>query len=174
MAYLLTQMFLYMLVALILGIILGWLIWGRNPSESVDNSDLIAERDRLKAELDACGRDRRDIQAKLEACNAARASLEGAAEAASATPAAAVVGTEPTRLSAPRGGKADDLTQIKGVASVMEALLHKLGFYHFDQIANWTDTELAWVDENLEGFKGRASRDEWISQAKVLATQSKS
>ncbi|NDD34657.1 MAG: fused NADH-quinone oxidoreductase subunit E/endonuclease, partial [Rhodobacteraceae bacterium] len=25
------------------------------------------------------------------------------------------------------------------------------------------------VDENLEGFKGRASRDEWVSQANTLA-----
>ena len=28
---------------------------------------------------------------------------------------------------------------------------------------------LAWVDENLEGFKGRVSRDKWVEQARVLA-----
>ena len=44
-----------------------------------------------------------------------------------------------------------------------------MGFYHFDQIANWTDAEIAWVDSNLEGFKGRATRDEWVAQAKILA-----
>jgi NADH-quinone oxidoreductase subunit E len=49
-------------------------------------------------------------------------------------------------------------------------MLNGMGFYHFDQIAAWTDKELAWVDQNLEGFKGRASRDEWVSQAKQLAS----
>ncbi len=28
---------------------------------------------------------------------------------------------------------------------------------------------MAWVDENLEGFKGRVSRDDWVAQAKTLA-----
>jgi len=51
----------------------------------------------------------------------------------------------------------------------MEQLLHKLGFFHYDQVAKWTPAEVAWVDENLEGFKGRVSRDDWVSQAKILA-----
>ena len=29
--------------------------------------------------------------------------------------------------------------------------------------------EVAWVDENLEGFKGRVSRDRWVEQARELA-----
>ena len=44
-----------------------------------------------------------------------------------------------------------------------------MGFFHFDQIAAWTADELAWVNSNLEGFKGRATRDEWVAQAKLLA-----
>ena len=51
----------------------------------------------------------------------------------------------------------------------MEKLLNSLGYYHFDQIAAWTPAETAWVDDNLEGFKGRATRDNWSSQAKELA-----
>ena len=51
----------------------------------------------------------------------------------------------------------------------VEALLHRLGFYHFDQIANWTADEVAWVDQNLEGFRGRVSRDGWVAQARTLA-----
>ena len=46
--------------------------------------------------------------------------------------------------------------------------MHRLGCYHFDQIANWTPAELAWVDANLEGFHGRATRDDWIGQARIL------
>jgi NADH-quinone oxidoreductase subunit E len=44
-----------------------------------------------------------------------------------------------------------------------------MGFFHFDQIAKWGQDELAWVDQNLEGFKGRASRDSWVDQAEKLA-----
>lgn len=52
----------------------------------------------------------------------------------------------------------------------MAALCNRLGFYHFDQIAAWTADEVAWVDQNLEGFKGRVSRDNWVEQSKTLAS----
>ncbi|WP_244905881.1 hypothetical protein [Rhodovulum imhoffii] len=82
---------------------------------------------------------------------------------------AAEVGTRPVALDGPRAGQADDLKRIKGVGPKLERLCNRLGFYHFDQIAAWTPDEIAWVDENLEGFKGRVSRDEWVAQARVLA-----
>lgn len=81
----------------------------------------------------------------------------------------ALTPVRPAGLAAPREGGADDLKRIRGVGPKLEPLLHALGFYHFDQIANWTAAELAWVDENLEGFRGRASRDDWIGQARLLA-----
>ena len=76
---------------------------------------------------------------------------------------------KPDMLTAPREGKADDLQIILGIGPKLEALLHSLGVFHFAQIAAWSDDNLRWVDHHLEGFKGRASRDRWIAQAKVLA-----
>jgi NADH-quinone oxidoreductase subunit E len=76
---------------------------------------------------------------------------------------------KPKTLRAPRKAGADDLKLIKGVGPKLETLLNTMGFYHFDQIAAWTAAEVAWVDENLEGFKGRVSRDDWVAQATVLA-----
>jgi|GEM_PF-1451588 chromosome segregation ATPase len=78
-------------------------------------------------------------------------------------------GSKPKTLKAARDGRADDLKMIKGVGPKLEAMLHSLGFFHFDQVASWTADEVAWVDANLEGFNGRVSRDRWIAQAKVLA-----
>ncbi len=75
----------------------------------------------------------------------------------------------PAALDAPRDGKGDDLKKIKGVGPKLEKLLNSMGFYHFDQIAAWSDKEIAWVDENLQGFKGRVTRDNWVEQAKTLA-----
>ena len=77
-------------------------------------------------------------------------------------------GTRPAALDGPEGGKADDLKKIKGIGPKLEKLLNSLGFYHFHQIASWTEDEVAWVDHHLEGFKGRATRDEWVTQAKRL------
>ncbi|MCB6177389.1 NADH-quinone oxidoreductase subunit NuoE [Rhodobacter sp. Har01] len=84
-------------------------------------------------------------------------------------PAAAGAGRKPEALAAARAGKADDLKLIWGIGPKLEALCHRLGFFHFDQIAGWTAAEVAWVDDNLEGFKGRVTRDRWVAQAKVLA-----
>ncbi|MGJ8545107.1 MAG: NADH-quinone oxidoreductase subunit E [Sulfitobacter sp.] len=84
--------------------------------------------------------------------------------------AAAGAGKKPRALSAPRKAGADDLKMIRGVGPKLETLLNGMGFYHFDQIAKWGAQEIAWVDQNLEGFKGRASRDEWVDQAQKLAS----
>lgn len=78
-------------------------------------------------------------------------------------------GIRPSALDAPRGGQADDLKRIKGIGPKLEKLCNELGFWHFDQIAAWTADEVAWVDANLEGFRGRVTRDQWVAQAKTLA-----
>ena len=79
-------------------------------------------------------------------------------------------GTKPETLTAARDGQGDDLKRIKGIGPKLAALCNRLGFYHFDQIAAWTADEVAWVDQNLEGFKGRVSRDNWVEQSKTLAS----
>ncbi len=78
-------------------------------------------------------------------------------------------GQRPEALKAARGGKADNLKLIKGIGPKLEKLCNTLGFYHFDQIAAWKSSEVKWVDDNLEGFKGRVTRDDWVAQAKILA-----
>jgi predicted flap endonuclease-1-like 5' DNA nuclease len=72
-------------------------------------------------------------------------------------------------LKGPRNGKPDDLKLIWGVGSKLEKVLNDAGFYHFDQLAKWTDKQLSWVDSQLGEFAGRAEREEWIAQAKKLA-----
>ncbi len=76
---------------------------------------------------------------------------------------------QPKMMSAPREGGPDNLKQIKGVGPKLEDSLHEMGIYHFDQIAGWSAAEVAYMDANLRGFRGRVSRNDWIAQAKVLA-----
>ncbi len=74
----------------------------------------------------------------------------------------------PPALDAPRGGKADPLTGIKGLGPKIESALHGIGIYHFDQIAAWTSGERQWVGDALK-LGGRIERDDWSGQAAALA-----
>ncbi len=82
-----------------------------------------------------------------------------------------IPGTQPKGLQAPVQGPVDNLKKIKGIGPKLENLLNGFGIYHFDQIANWTDDEVLWVDSYLK-FKGRIERDNWIGQARELAGES--
>lgn len=112
---------------------------------------------------------------KAKAAAPAKPATKPRVKAGSALDAALAKSKEPvTRagpelLKAPRGGKADDLKVIVGVGPKLEKLLNDLGVWHFDQIAGWKAKDIAFVDDKMEGFKGRITRDEWVKQAKVLA-----
>ncbi len=112
-------------------------------------------------------------QADAPAKSEAKPTKAAPKPAPKAEDAPAVVYSEddkPEMLSAPQGAP-DDLKKIKGVGPKLEAELNGAGVYHFSQIASWTEKEVAWADDNLlDGFKGRISRDNWVSQAKELAT----
>ncbi|PCJ05584.1 MAG: NADH-quinone oxidoreductase subunit NuoE [Rhodobacteraceae bacterium] len=90
------------------------------------------------------------------------------AKKVAALKAEAAAEAEPEVLKAARGGKADNLKLLKGVGPKLEQTLNELGFFHFDQVAAWTEAQVAWVDARLT-FKGRIERDGWIEQAKKLA-----
>ena len=120
-------------------------------------------------------------QAAAEAAKAAAAAgpaggtsapaAQGAGAAAGAAQTAETAGQKPLALAAPRDGKADELQKIESIGPAIEALLHDLGIFHFDQIAAWGPAEIAWVDGNLKGFPGRASGDRWVVQAKIIVEE---
>jgi predicted flap endonuclease-1-like 5' DNA nuclease len=86
--------------------------------------------------------------------------------------ATSVAGAEgPARLNGPRGGKADNLKEIEGIGPATEKLVNEMGFYHFDQIAGWSDADVAWVDANMKNFKGRITRDRWVAQARIIVNE---
>ncbi|APX11766.1 hypothetical protein [Tateyamaria omphalii] len=110
-----------------------------------------------------------EAEPKAEEKPKAKPAAKKKAASKAEAPAAAGEGTKPETLAAARDGGPDNLKEIKGVGPKLEALLHTMGFYHFDQVAGWGPDEVAWVDQNLEGFKGRVTRDDWVAQAKILA-----
>jgi len=74
---------------------------------------------------------------------------------------------KPELLDAPRDNSKDTLTQIKGIGPKVEDQLNKAGIYHFEQIANWNEENIQWLEDHTT-FAHRAKKDLWINQAKAL------
>jgi large subunit ribosomal protein L19 len=67
-------------------------------------------------------------------------------------------------------GQPDDLKLIKGISADLEAQLKKLNVLRFDQIAAFSDEDIANLDEALS-LNGRLENDDWIGQCRVLITE---
>jgi large subunit ribosomal protein L21 len=94
------------------------------------------------------------IKAKREAPAAASAALAGAV---AMTGAAGVSG----------GLDASNLSLISGIGPTIEKKLRAAGVTSWNEIAAWTDADLAKWDEELK-LRGRATREEWVVQAAEL------
>lgn len=174
MGYLLTQLFLYMLGAFLLGLLLGWIMWGRRHLSAQDTLDAAL------AERDAAGAENAALRAQLEACANARRTLERQmAQLTSAPPAARFADAPVAPPPAPRMAETppppapprpvtDDLKKISGIGRVNEGKLNELGVTSFAQIAAWSPEDEARIGDIL-AFEGRIEREEWVRQAKILA-----
>lgn len=118
----------------------------------------------------ASGADKSGVKAAVGG-TAPGAAAPGKAEAApkpAAKAAEAPAGAAPKNLLDAPKGDADDLKKLAGVGPKAVQALNDAGVYHFWQIAEWTDAEVAYMDEKLS-TKGRIARDEWTKQAAELA-----
>ena len=79
----------------------------------------------------------------------------------------------PMAMNGPVEGHPDDLTLIGGIGPKIQVLLNELGVWHYDQIAEWTPENVAWVDDHLN-FGGRITREGWVEQAAVLVRDAES
>ncbi len=68
-------------------------------------------------------------------------------------------------------GKKDDLKKISGVGPKLERLLNRNGVYYFWQVSKWNKADIKFIDDRLQVFKGRISRDNWVTQARSLKRQ---
>jgi large subunit ribosomal protein L19 len=67
-------------------------------------------------------------------------------------------------------GEPDTLTQIKGLDAELAGRLNGLGVIKFEQIANFSDDDIANVDEALS-LDGRIEKDDWVGQAQRLLAE---
>ncbi len=63
----------------------------------------------------------------------------------------------------------ENLKLISGVGPAIEKKLNAMGVTRYEQIAKWTKADIEKADKKLN-FKGRIKRENWISQARTLAS----
>ena len=102
--------FFYMLLAFLVGVVVGWFLWGRLRGEldslrgdldrtRSERDRLRGDSDRLTGELDACGKTRADLERRLREAQAAPAAGSSAAKPAGQA-SAALMSTPATAKSA--------------------------------------------------------------------------
>lgn len=184
---------LALILALVIGLLVAWWLFGRASS-------VAKPRERRPDVLDEGAAPAQRNQALIDAPPAAAAppaapppttivpppaagtlggigeivttAAQDEVEAAIPTPApaeAAEAVSEAAAAHAP-ASEADDLSQLKGVGPKLVALLHGLGITRYSQIAAWTEDDIARMDAQMGAFKGRIVRDNWVEQAKFLAS----
>ncbi len=140
MNYLLTEILVYLLIAGLIGVVLGWTIRGG------------FKQGELKKENALDGEKKQTPP------------IEHLNESDKTTPKTKA----PSLLTTPREGGKDNLSLLKGIGPVVEEKLNRLGIYHLDQIASWNAEEQAWIDEQIL-FPRKVEREEWVRQAKELS-----
>jgi large subunit ribosomal protein L19 len=67
-------------------------------------------------------------------------------------------------------GEPDDLTRIKGIDADLSGRLAQLGCTKYEQIANFSDDDIANVDEALK-LDGAIEKNDWVGQAQRLLAE---
>lgn len=175
-------------VLIVLGIaaivIAIWLLMRANRKTTVIGSeargkdvldDGAARAARNQALIDAPKAVAREVgQTSANAISGVVAAANATADAEAGVTVAPTMNTpDPVPAPAPAtdlAGASDDLRKIKGVGPKLVTMLAEQGITSFAQIAAWTESDIERVDATLGRFKGRIIRDQWIEQAKLLAS----
>lgn len=67
-------------------------------------------------------------------------------------------------------GPPDDLTRLKGLGPKAASVLNGIGVTTYAQLAALTPGQIAKVDAAMGSLAGRIHRDQWVDQAKLLAS----
>ena len=59
----------------------------------------------------------------------------------------------------------DDLKMISGIGPFIEERLHALDIFTFEQISKFTSQDIDTINDAIEYFSDRITRDEWVAQA---------
>ena len=163
MLWLIWQMWFLLALALGIGVVIGWRIWGASPD--ADGRSLTAARD----EIERLRRENDDLHRSLAMARRDREDSAVEPKSASAPSKPAEPIEEPV-VEPVLGEEEDDLQAIKGLGPKAAQALKSAGVVRYSQIAAWTEDDIAQWDTDL-GARGRVVRDDWVGQAKTLAVR---
>lgn len=98
-----------------------------------------------------------------------RRSLQGMRSVRSQAYQDADQGQIPSTTARVVSSEVDDLKRVRGIGVLIERRLNGLGITRYEQIANWSADDVARISQALD-FKGRIERENWVEQARILAT----
>lgn len=166
-------LFVAALIAFLLGLLLGWLLWGKNKDSQGNYEWGYSNKD---DELSKCKKECDELKKKLKNASLTTGATKKSAPAnksaanyfSSGLKSGKVKNDEKLGiLYTEKPDEVDDLTQISGVAKVLSGKLNDFGVYTYRQIALWKKTQIDEFSERLT-FKDRVGRDNWVGQCKKL------
>lgn len=140
-----------LLVALIIGLIVGYLVL--RPKQTVRLSDSVPIRPHMT-----------HASAHGEGKN-----ITDEVAAAASDIAGHMLKTKVHEELPGASGPPDDLIRLKGVGPKLAALLNERGISRFDQIAKLSEGQVEMIDASLGAFRGRFERDRIVEQADYLS-----
>ena len=144
-----------LLIALVVGWLLGLMMSGRGKYHRLYRDEEIAHRNAVK-ERDAALRER---DARIEAANVRIAELERQSGPIGPGTATAVGGAVHGR---------DDLSRIRGVSQAQEVAMNEAGYHRYSQIAALNAEQEATLEARLGLKPGTIAHEDWRGQARTL------
>ena len=166
MSVLIEQYWWLLVVALLIGLVVAWRIFGgtrKTRVESTLSTDVLAEgaapAKRNQAYIDAP-----PATSEPEIPPPTPQGMSGVG-----TAVAAGAQMHEHLVHEAEHATEDDLTRVKGVGPKLVQLLKSLGITRFEQIAAWSEEDIDRIEAQLGNFQGRIRRDSWVEQASYLA-----
>lgn len=181
MLWLTWHMWILLLLAFMGGVVTGWILRGKSdvveaelPKGMIEAKPVPQPSSALSAETPA-----KTMPSAAELFNEQRAARDS--DRSAPVQDAELVNVAPVTADAPVAVKApiaepeplpetpdgaDDLTELKGLGPKAAEKLNALGVTRFAQIADWSEDDVARIDEAIAG-RGRIDREDWVNQAKA-------
>lgn len=154
-------------IALLVGLLIGWWMFKRRRAASINDSDDRSSDEAVEAPYTPRQvEEDRPVSASVDGGEPNGLVSSGAAAASDV--AGQVLGVQVHDELPGADGPPDNLDIMKGVGPKLVARLHDNGITRFDQIARLSDNEVAILDEKMGPFKGRLRRDRIVEQASFL------
>lgn len=148
------------LVALLIGVVIGWWMFRRGRSRA----GRVETGQRERAQTPAAA-----PLARSRADTPEGNSLIDEGAAATADVAGEVLGVHAHAELVGASGPPDNLQTLKGVGPKLAQRLNALGIIRFEQLARLSANEVDILDSRLGPFKGRIARDRLVEQSAYLA-----